>query len=69
MAHHFHRSNQSPKSRQSDHEDLTDMFVAFTHLIGLKRFFSFTPETFDYDAYIEKVIENNESAKHPKDQS
>jgi len=45
------------------------MFVAFTHLIGLKRFFSFTPETFDYDAYIEKVRSENESAKHPKDQS
>ena len=43
-----------PKQAQQDHADKVNAFVAFTHLIGLSKFFSFTPDIFDRQAWREE---------------
>jgi hypothetical protein len=50
MPRHFYRLN-NPKQANQDDIDLTNLFVAFTHVIGLSRFFSFTPPVFDREAW------------------
>ena len=45
---HFHHAS-SPRAKQEYHTGLSNTFVAFTHLIGLGKFFSFTPGEFHYD--------------------
>ena len=50
MPRHFYRIN-FPKAAHDDDIGLSNAFVAFTHAIGLKRFFSFTPPVFDRDAW------------------
>jgi len=44
MPRHFHNySQKDPKGYQAFSDNLHNSFVAFTHIIGLSRFFSFTP--------------------------
>lgn len=50
MPRHFYRINY-PKAAHDDDVSLSNAFVAFTHAIGLKRFFSFTPPVFDEDVW------------------
>lgn len=45
MARHFYRLN-NPKAAKQEDIGLTNAFVAFTHSIGLSRFFSFVPPLF-----------------------
>ena len=45
MARHFSRLN-NPKAAKQEDIGLTNAFVAFTHSIGLGRFFSFIPPLF-----------------------
>lgn len=45
---HFHHM-QNPRAKQEYVNGLSNTFVAFTHLIGLGKFFSFTPGEFHYD--------------------
>lgn len=45
MARHFYRSSY-PKAAKQEDIGLSNTFVAFTHAIGLSRFFSFTPPLF-----------------------
>jgi hypothetical protein len=45
MARHFSRLN-NPKAAKQEDIGLTNTFVAFTHSIGLSRFFSFIPPLF-----------------------
>ena len=45
MARHFYRLN-NPKAAKQEDIGLTNTFVAFTHSIGLSRFFSFIPPLF-----------------------
>jgi len=45
MARHFYRLN-NPKAAKQEDIGLTNAFVAFTHTIGLSRFFSFIPPLF-----------------------
>lgn len=47
---HFYRS-QYPKAASEDDRGLHNAFVSFTHVIGLKRFFSYVPPLFDRDAW------------------
>jgi hypothetical protein len=56
MPRHFHRMS-NPQAAKNDDIGLTNTFVAFTHAIGLRRFFSFTPPIFDRGAW---------RAEHPK---
>jgi hypothetical protein len=50
MARHFYRLN-NPKAAKNDDIGLTNAFVAFTHAIGLSKFFSFVPPLFDRGAW------------------
>lgn len=50
MPRYFYRSNY-PKAAKEDDIGLTNLFVAFTHAIGLSHYFSFTPPLFDRDAW------------------
>lgn len=50
MPRHFYRIN-NPKAAKNDDIGLSNAFVAFTRIIGLGRFFSFTPPLFDRDAW------------------
>lgn len=47
---HFYRANYPRQAKDND-IGLSNAFVAFTHAIGLGRFFSFTPPLFDRDAW------------------
>ena len=50
MARHFYRMN-FPKPAKDNDIGLSNAFVAFTKVIGLGRFFSFTPPLFDRGAW------------------
>lgn len=50
MARHFYRFNYPNRAKDID-TGLSNAFVAFTHAIGLSRFFSFTPPIFDEAAW------------------
>jgi hypothetical protein len=52
-----------PKQAQQDHIDLHNAFVAFTHAIGLKRFFSFTPDVFNRTVWREGKENNPDTTK------
>ena len=45
---HFHHA-QNPRVRTEHSVGLSNTFVAFTHLVGLGKYFSFTPDNFHYD--------------------
>jgi hypothetical protein len=62
MGRHFYRANFKTQARQ-DHVDLSNAFVAFTHLIGLSKFFSFTPDIFDRQAWREDH-KNDQPSRH-----
>ena len=47
---HFSRMN-NPQAAKEDDIGLTNAFVSFTHVIGLKRFFSYVPPLFDRGAW------------------
>lgn len=47
---HFYRAT-FPRQAKDDDVDLTNTFVSFTHVIGLKRFFSYVPPLFDRGAW------------------
>lgn len=47
MPRHFYRMN-NPKAAKQEDIGLTNAFVAFTHSIGLGRFFSFIPPIFGW---------------------
>ena len=40
-----------PKAANEDDVGLSNAFVAFTHAIGLSKYFSFTPPNFDRGAW------------------
>ena len=44
----------NPNLAKQEDRDLANAFVAFTHLIGLSKFFSFTPDIFDRQAWREE---------------
>ena len=50
MARHFYRLNYPNRAKDYD-TGLSNAFVAFTHMIGLGKFFSFTPLDFDRGAW------------------
>lgn len=50
---HFSRMNNPNVAKQED-RDLANAFVAFTHLIGLSKFFSYTPDLFNRQAWREE---------------
>ena len=45
---HFHHTS-NPRAKIEHSVGLSNTFVAFTHMIGLGKFFSFTPGEFHYD--------------------
>ena len=50
MPRHFYRMNFP--NRAKDHDtSLSNAFTAFTHMIGLSKYFSFTPLDFDRGAW------------------
>jgi hypothetical protein len=56
---HFYRS-QYPKAAANDDAGLHNAFVAFTHMIGLKKFFSYIPIPYTDNLYFpDFVIRNN----------
>lgn len=63
---HFYRS-QYPKQAALDDIGLHNAFVAFTHMIGLKRFFSYIPlENADLMFnYLSPQAVNNNPVKDP----
>lgn len=62
MPRHFYKMSY-PKQAQQDHADKVNAFVAFTHLIGLSKFFSFTPDIFDRQAWREDH-KNDQPSRH-----
>ena len=50
MARHFYRLNYPNRAKDYD-TGLSNAFVAFTHMIGLGKYFSFTPPIFDEAAW------------------
>jgi len=50
MARHFYRMKYPNQAKDHD-RSLSNAFVAFTHMIGLSKYFSFTPLDFDRDAW------------------
>ena len=50
MPRHFYRVNYPNQANDND-RGLHNAFVAFTHLIGLKKYFSFIPPVFDRDEW------------------
>ena len=62
MARHFYNASY-PRQAQQDHVDKVNAFVAFTHLIGLSKFFSFTPDIFDRQAWREDH-KNDQPSRH-----
>lgn len=62
MPRHFYRMGY-PKAASQDDIDLHNAFVAFTHAIGLKRFFSFTPDIFNRTVWREGKENNPDNTK------
>jgi len=44
----------NPNAAKQEDRDLANAFVAFTHLIGLSKFFSYTPDLFNRQAWREE---------------
>jgi hypothetical protein len=61
---HFYRS-QFPKQAANDDAALHNAFVAFTHLIGLKKFFSYIPIPYTHDLYFPDFAVRNNPVKDP----
>lgn len=54
MSRHFYKISY-PQQAKQESIDLHNAFVAFTHAIGLSKFFSFTPDLIDRDHFTNRT--------------